>query len=163
MRLFGVKIQQHDWFRMGHSDWLLGWGRFGPFVSCDPIVARFWSHDLDNGDCHVLKIESLVCGWFYFQRCKMANNIKDFALLNKNMVVVFNLTMFGGIRDALCIGNVCPDFIVAVYSNISGGPRVGPNLIAHVSSIYKWCVQWLAWGSRCCCFRGVDCLKDLDF
>ena len=29
MRLFGVKIQQHDWFRMGHSDWLLGWGRFG--------------------------------------------------------------------------------------------------------------------------------------
>ena len=72
MRLFGVKIQQHDWFRMGHSDWLLGWGRFGPFVSCDPIVARFWSHDLDNGDCHVLKIESLVCGWFYFQRCKMA-------------------------------------------------------------------------------------------
>ena len=81
MRLFGVKIQQHDWFRMGHSDWLLGWGRFGPFVSCDPIVARFWSHDLDNGDCHVLKIESLVCGWFYFQRCKMANNIKDNGVL----------------------------------------------------------------------------------
>ena len=24
------------------------------FVSCDPVVARLWSHDLDNGDCHVL-------------------------------------------------------------------------------------------------------------
>ena len=84
-------------------------------------------------------------------------------LLNKNMVVVFNLTMFGGIRDALCIGNVCPDFIVAVYSNISGGPRVGPNLIAHVSSIYKWCVQWLAWGSRCCCFRGGGLSKGFRF
>ena len=76
-------------------------------------------------------------GGSIFSDVKWRNNIKDFVLLNKNMVVVFNLTMFGGIRDALCIGNVCPDFIVAVYSNISGGPRVGPNLIAHVSSIYK--------------------------
>ena len=42
------------------------------FVSCDPIVARFWSHDLDNGDCHVLKIESPVCWWLYFRRYKMA-------------------------------------------------------------------------------------------
>ena len=32
------------------------------FVSCDPRVARFWSHDLDNGDCHVLKIE-IPCVW----------------------------------------------------------------------------------------------------
>ena len=49
------------------SEWgiLIGcWVRVGLalLVSCDPIVARFWSYDLDNGDCHVLKIE-IPCVW----------------------------------------------------------------------------------------------------
>ena len=65
-------------------------------------------------------------GGSIFSDIKWRNNIKDFELLNKNMVVVFNLTMFGGIRDALCIGNVCPDFIVAVLFKHQWGALCGP-------------------------------------
>ena len=52
-------------------------------MSCDPIVARFWSHDLDNGDCHVLKIEIPLCvDGSIFGDVKWRNNIKDFAFVD---------------------------------------------------------------------------------
>ena len=49
------------------SEWgiLIGcwvWVGLALFVLCDPVVARFWSRDLDNGDCHVPKIE-IPCVW----------------------------------------------------------------------------------------------------
>ena len=159
MRLFCVKMQQHDWFRMGHSDWLLGWGRFGPFrvmwSDCGQVLVtwlrQWWLSCAKNRN-------PLCVGGSIFGDVKWQNNIKDFALLNKNMVVVSNLTMFGayGMRFAsgMYVRILCGCFIQTSV----GGPRVGPNFIAHVSSIYKWWVQWLTWGSRCWCFRGVDSL-----
>ena len=71
----------------------------------------------------------------------MAEKRHGFAFLNKNRVVVFIMTIFGGVgghtgralhRECMS-GSCCGCFC----SNISEGPRVGPNLIAHVSSIYK--------------------------
>ena len=129
MRLFGVKMQQYDWFRMGHSDWLLGWGQFGPFCvmwsDCGQVLVtwlrQWWLSCAKNRN-------PLCVGGSIFGNIKWRNNIKDFVLLNKNMVVVFNLTMFGGIRDALCIRNVCRDFIVAVLFKHQWGAPCGPWL-----------------------------------
>ena len=94
----------------------------------------------------------------------MADNRRGFAILNKNRVAVFIMTMFGGAYGTRLASGMYIRFMLWLFcSSISDGPHVGPNLIAHVSSIYKWWVQWLTWESRCCCFRGVDYLKDLDF
>ena len=129
MRLFCVKMQQHDWFRLGHSDWLLGWGRFGPFgvmwSDCGQDLVtwlRQWRLSCAKN------INPLCAGGSIFGDIKWRNNIKDFALLNKNMVVVFNLTMFGGIGDALCIGNVCLDFIIPPASTKLIGGYTGITL-----------------------------------
>ena len=119
MRLFCVKMQQHDWFRMGHSDWLLGWGRFGPFgvmwFDCGQVLVtwlrQWWLSCAKN-------INPLCAGGSIFGNIKWRNNIKDFALLNNNMVVVFNLTMFGGIH--LYIDDTCA---------IKLGPTQGPPLM----------------------------------
>ena len=152
MGLFCVKMQRRDWFRMGHSDWLLGSGRFGPFrvvwSGSDQVevtwLRQWWLSCAENRNTVV---------WV---NLFIGNNIK----WRKNVMVLRFWIKTGtrlapGMYVRLCCGCFC--------SSISEGPRVGPNLIAHVSSIYKWCVQWLTWESRCCCFRGVDYLKDLDF
>ena len=87
-----------------------------------------------------------------------------FAVLNKNRVVVFIMTLFwGAYGTRLASGMYVRVMLWLFCSSISGGPCVGRNLIAYVSSIYKWCVQWLTWESWCCRFLGVDCLKGLDF
>ena len=81
MRLFCVKMQQHDWFRMGHSDWLLGWGRFGPFgvmwSDCGQVLVtwlrQWWLSCAKNRN-------PLCVGGSIFGDIKWQNNIKDFAL-----------------------------------------------------------------------------------
>ena len=74
---------------------------------------------------------------FIFGDNKMADNRHSFAVLNKNKVVVFIMTLFWG-HTGRAMHRECMSVLLWLFcSSISGGPRVGPNLIAHVSSKYK--------------------------
>ena len=117
MRLFCVKMRRRDWFRMGHSDWLRGSGQFGPFrvvwSSSDQVevtwLGQWWLSCAENRN------PTMWVNLFIGNGGKR----HSFAFLNKNRVV-FIMTIFGGgIRDAPCIGNVCPVHVVAVFVQTS--------------------------------------------
>ena len=165
MRLFCVKMQRCDWFRMGHSDWLWGSGRFVPFrvvwSGSDQVevtwLGQWWLSCAENRNPAV---------WvnLFIGNIKWQKNVMVLCFWIKTGLLFLLWQYLGGhtgraLHRECMSGSCCGCFC----SNISGGPRVGPNLIAHVSSIYKWCVQWLTWESQCCCFRGMDYLRDLDF
>ena len=97
MRLFCVKMRRRDWFRMGHSDWLLGSGRFGPlrvvWSGSDQVeVTWLWQWWLSCAENR----NPVVWVNLIFGDDKMADNRRGFAILNKNRVVVFIKTMIGG-------------------------------------------------------------------
>ena len=124
-------------------------------VSCDPVLTRLWSRDCDNSDCLVPKIEFPLFGWILFLVIiKWRVTVIALRFWIKTGLLFLLWHCFGG-HTGRAMHRECMSVLLWLFcSSISGGPRVGPNLIAHVSSIYKWCVQWLTWGSRCCCFRG---------
>ena len=137
MRLFCVKMRRRDWFRMGHSDWLLGRVVSALSVSCNPVLTRLRSRDCDNGDCLVPKIEIPLCGWIEFSvMIKWLITVMVLRFWIKTGLLFLLWQCWGGgggggggdIRDAPCIGNVYPFYAVAVLFKHQWWAPCGPQL-----------------------------------